>query len=64
MKIGLLSILGIIFVTLKLAEVGAVATWPWIWVLCPFWIGFAILGAVFLFGLGTLGIVKLLDKFK
>lgn len=30
----LLGILGVIFVTLKLT--GSI-TWPWIWVLAPFW---------------------------
>lgn len=36
---SVLSILGLIFITLKLCEV---ITWSWIWVLCPFWGGFAI----------------------
>lgn len=43
----LLTILGLIFVTLKLAGIGVVANWSWIWVLSPFWIPFAILGSVF-----------------
>lgn len=38
----ILGILGLIFVTLKLAEVGVVATWSWWWVLSPFWIPLAI----------------------
>lgn len=38
MKMGLLNLLGIIFVTLKLAQVGSVATWSWWAVLSPFWI--------------------------
>jgi len=33
------GLLGIVFITLKL--MGVIA-WPWLWVLCPFWIGFAI----------------------
>lgn len=40
--VGCLTILGLIFVALKLAEVGKVATWSWWWVLAPFWIQFAI----------------------
>ena len=40
--------LGTIFVTLKLCNIGVVASWPWIWVLCPFWIGLAILLAALL----------------
>jgi hypothetical protein len=34
------SILGLIFITLKLC---GVIHWSWIWVLCPFWIVFAII---------------------
>ena len=33
----LFGILGVVFVALKLAEVGAVAGWSWWWVLAPFW---------------------------
>lgn len=35
-KLGLASILGILFIILKL--VGTI-TWSWVWVLAPFWIG-------------------------
>lgn len=38
----ILGILGLIFVTLKLAEIGVVATWSWWAVLSPFWIPLAI----------------------
>lgn len=38
----LLGILGLVFVTLKLAGIGVVATWSWVWVLSPFWIPLAI----------------------
>lgn len=34
MKIGICSVLGLIFVTLKLTGVIA---WSWLWVLLPFW---------------------------
>ena len=37
--LGLLSVLGIVFVVLKLV---GVIDWSWIWVLCPFWIGIPI----------------------
>jgi hypothetical protein len=46
----ILGILGLIFVTLKLAEIGVVATWSWWWVLSPFWIPLAI-------GLGIFAVV-------
>lgn len=57
-----LGILGLIFVTLKLAEIGVVATWSWWWVLAPFWL----LPAVFLGGMGicalVVGCVKTFEK--
>nr|DAH76676.1 MAG TPA: hypothetical protein [Caudoviricetes sp.] len=34
MKMGICSVLGLIFVTLKLTGVIA---WSWLWVLLPFW---------------------------
>lgn len=34
MEMGICSVLGLIFVTLKLT--GAIA-WSWLWVLLPFW---------------------------
>lgn len=36
---GLLSLLGIAFIVLKLCKV---ITWPWVWVLAPFWGGAAL----------------------
>jgi hypothetical protein len=41
--IGFFGLLGIVFIILKLAEIGAVAKWSWLWVLSPLWIGPAIL---------------------
>ena len=54
----ILGILGLIFVTLKLTEIGVVATWSWWWVLSPFWIPFA----VALVMLGIVGVAYLLSK--
>ena len=34
MKMGICSVLGLIFITLKLTGVIA---WSWLWVLLPFW---------------------------
>lgn len=58
----------IVFLTLKLAEVGQVATWPWWAVALPLWGPFAVLAAlvmvlavVFLF-LHLLGVVDLNKK--
>lgn len=42
----IVGILGLIFITLKLAGIGAVAKWSWWLVLAPFWVGAAI-GLVF-----------------
>lgn len=40
--IGFCGLLAIVFIALKLAEIGAVATWSWWWVLSPLWIPLAI----------------------
>jgi MFS family permease len=40
--IGICGVLALIFITLKLTEVGVVAEWSWLWVLSPFWIPAAI----------------------
>lgn len=47
--IGFTGLLGIVFIILKLC---GVISWSWIWVLCPLWIGFAIVlvaGLVYVF---------------
>lgn len=40
--IGLCSVVFIIFLVLKLTQVGLVANWSWIWVFSPLWIPTAI----------------------
>ena len=44
--IGIGTVLFLIFLTLKLAEVGQVATWSWWWVTAPLWVPIIILGVV------------------
>lgn len=46
--VSTLGILGLIFVVLKLLGITEVATWSWWWVTAPFWIGFAVVLAIFL----------------
>ena len=36
--IGLTGLVFIVFLVLKLAEIGVVATWSWWWVTSPLWI--------------------------
>ena len=43
--IGILGLLGVVFVTLKLT---GYITWSWWWVTAPFWGGFALVFVVFL----------------
>jgi len=50
--IGVLGLLGVLFVGLKL---GGVIDWSWWYVTMPFWIGFAILAAI----LGVIGVIWL-----
>ena len=42
----ILGILGVLFITFKLAGVIA---WPWVWVLAPFWVPLALVAAFFVF---------------
>jgi len=47
-KIGVLGLLGVVFVTLKLCKV---IHWSWLWVTCPFWIGIASITFMLIIGL-------------
>jgi small Trp-rich protein len=38
--VGVLGLLGLLFITLKLIGVSEVATWSWWWVLSPYWMAF------------------------
>ena len=58
----ILGLLGLVFVTLKLAEIGVVATWSWLWVTSPFWLPVAIiLGGLSLFAV-VVGLFKVFGK--
>ena len=52
-SIGLGGIIFIVFLILKLAEIGQVATWSWWWVTSPLWIPIT-------FVLGFIGIIFLI----
>jgi uncharacterized membrane protein len=41
MKITMFGLLFIVFLTLKLANIGVVGTWSWWWVTSPIWITWA-----------------------
>lgn len=43
--IGVVGLLGVVFVTLKLC---GVIDWSWLWVLAPFWVGLAVMVAIVL----------------
>lgn len=43
--IGVIGLLGVLFVGLKL---GHVIAWSWWWVTAPFWGGFAVFAAIFM----------------
>jgi len=42
-SIGLSALVFLIFLVLKLSEIGQVATWSWWWVTSPLWIPLAII---------------------
>lgn len=46
----ILGVLGLLFVGLKLGEVGVVKDWSWWWVLAPFWAPVAVFLTLVVFG--------------
>jgi hypothetical protein len=46
--VGLCGLVFVVFLALKLAEVGQVANWSWWWVTAPLWIPLALVLALFL----------------
>jgi len=56
--VGIIGLLGILFITLKLTNV---ITWSWWWVTCPFWAGTAITIAVIMVTIFLLSIALLID---
>lgn len=55
---GVAGLLGVAFVVLKLTHT---ITWPWLWVLAPFWIPLCIAILVMLTGIALLLFVNLID---
>jgi hypothetical protein len=60
--IGLGGAVFLIFLTLKLLGVEPVASWSWLWVTSPLWIGIAFWIALITFGAGSVGVIALLGK--
>jgi len=56
--IGVLGLLGVVFITLKLC---GVITWSWWWFTCPFWGGIGIVCAALLLCFAFLGIYLVAD---
>ena len=61
-SVSILGLLGVVFVTLKLLGITAVAGWSWWLVTLPFWIGLAIVLGVIAVGAMAVGIAALLSK--
>lgn len=57
--LGFGGALTLLFIGLKLT---GYITWSWWWVLCPLWIGLAIVLGFFIIGLAILGIASLLHS--
>ncbi len=55
--VGVMSLLGLVFVGLKLAKV---IDWSWWWVTLPFWGGIALFFVVLLVGLLVLALKEIL----
>ena len=59
--LGIGTVLFLIFLTLKLAEVGPVAKWSWWWVTSPLWIPLALIGTIVAI---VVGIAVITSKFS
>ena len=57
LNLGFLNTVGIVFLILKLLSIEPVSKWSWIWVLSPFWIGFALFGILILIWVVALGLI-------
>ena len=53
MKIGILGLLGVIFVVLKIIGVAPIGAWSWWWVTAPFWGGFILWLVLFIVALAA-----------
>lgn len=65
--VGLAGLVFVVFLTLKLAEVGVVATWSWWWVCSPLWIPLALvlaLVALLFVGLGIRACVRVIAEWR
>lgn len=58
---GICTLLGIAFLVLKLCNV---ITWPWIWVLSPFWIPIALILAILIVAGLVIGVLSILAVWK
>lgn len=56
--LGIASVLGLIFIVLKLTNT---IDWSWLWVLCPFWIGWSLLGGLVVGALVVASVATLID---
>jgi hypothetical protein len=54
--VGVSTLLGVLFVGLKLT---GYITWPWVWVVAPFWIPWAVILGILLVGLLGMGVAIL-----
>ena len=62
--LGYLPLLTILFIGLKLAEVGVVAHWSWWWVLAPTWIPVVLGLVVFVCIFGGALLIAWLKEYK
>lgn len=54
--VSIIGLLGVLFIGLKL---GGVISWSWLWILAPFWGGFALIIAFIIVWLIVVGLISL-----
>lgn len=57
--VGIITILGVVFIVLKLC---GVIDWSWWWVLAPFWAPWALLIVITVSVLGALGVWLMIER--
>lgn len=59
MQVGIIGLLGIVFIALKLM---GYIDWSWVWVTLPFWGGLALAMVLAVFGLFLAAAAKMLSR--
>lgn len=60
--VGVFTVIGIVFIVLKLAGATEVATWSWWWVTAPFWLPLAVVLGLLLVIIVGIFVAELIER--